>query len=370
MSIYEECKAKLILAGVTYPRMEEKENFMVFLGIIRNKKNIENAGRLLYSIMEELDKSDGSKKANPYEEIEKNGKLILTAYMITSNHEEVIGVDKEESAIVLSAHRLCKSINDDDKQNILLRFQAFSVELTEWKRDDSIRLAHELGRCYQELKMTRTKVGETIKESSIPSPADEQWYDELENQMESVLRKLKGLREDWENFVDLYDPERMNMIDPQKISEIMEKAFWDKMKLDLESIPPSFESSLTTLEHLKTLMTPFAVCELEKNDLEEVLDIDYIKQRIENGCFDHPYMGGLITFVTRWIRRLEAPQYDEDTDNWSLEMQNMINNVEPPSTILAEKFFPRAIKKINEIIDVVMAIHNHSQNEDQGEGSN
>ena len=359
MSTYAEIKAELEVAGITYPRQERFKDFIVFLGIVKQASIIEKAGKMLQFVSRELNK-DEKDWINPYPNINQTGRTLLTSYMITENHEEVIGEDAENLPVVNAAKALCRSINESDKGSILLRFATFQNELTEWKRDDSIRLAHVLGKCYQELKLTRERIGETIENSNLPTTADEQWHEQLGIQMETVLQRLKGLRDDWESFINLYDPERMNMIDPQQITDMMQKAFWDKMHDDLSQMPPSFDSAVSTLEHLRESIEPFVVTDNDKAELNESLDIQYIKQRIEHGCFDAEYMGSILRYIVRWIRRLEAPQHDQDTDTWLHEMEQAMLNQEPTADLLTKRFFPVALDKMHEIIDVVMAIHRHS----------
>ena len=124
--------------------------------------------------------------------------------------------------------------------------------------------------------------------------------------METVLQRLKGLKIDWESFIDLYDPVRMNMIDPQRITDMMQKAFWDKMYEDLSQTPPVFEAAISTIDHLREMIETFAVTENDKTELKESLDIQYIKHRIEHNCFDVEYMGSILRYIVRWIRRLEG----------------------------------------------------------------
>lgn len=346
--------------GIEYPRTEENKSFEVFIQKITNPNIVRIANKLTKNL-----------KIATNSNINIKDRVILSAYMIIDNYEEVLSGCTSENIVIMSAKNLCLSIENiltcqnltmTELNRIVENYSTFENNLNEWKKDDSVRLAHTLAKTYNELLFTRNRLQEQIDNNDEAHDADIIWRDELGKQMNVIHNKLQLIKKDnWQEYIDLYNPENMNVIDPDNIINTMRKAFWDKQNQELEENPPNFDSALKSFSELTDLIKIFAITESDRNEISEVLDIEYIRQRIIHQCFTLDYLMSIVRYCIRWIRKLEAPQHDKDTDEWLIELTEASAQNKPISTILTQMFFPKAFDKMEEIIQTILAIQNYEQ---------
>uniref|UniRef100_A0A8C8ZBL0 T-complex 11 n=1 Tax=Prolemur simus TaxID=1328070 RepID=A0A8C8ZBL0_PROSS len=92
--------------------------------------------------------------------------------------------------------------------------------------------------------------------------------------------------------------------------ETMYNAFWDHLKEQLLSTPPDFTCALELLREVKeillSLLLPRHNC--LKNEIEEALDMDLLKQEAEHGALDVPHLSN---YILNLMTLLCAPVRDE-----------------------------------------------------------
>nr|CAG4648622.1 EOG090X04Z9 [Polyphemus pediculus] len=94
------------------------------------------------------------------------------------------------------------------------------------------------------------------------------------------------------------------------VKEIAHKAFWDLLEKELEGNPPEFERALILLEEIKewllSLLLPHQTKTIQ--EIQGNIDIDLIKQQVENGTFDLKHYS---QYIISLMGRLCAPGRDE-----------------------------------------------------------
>lgn len=94
------------------------------------------------------------------------------------------------------------------------------------------------------------------------------------------------------------------------IKAAMRKAYWDILQSQLEESPPKYKQALAILEEIKGKLTALLLPQHSRlrQEIDEILDIELIKQQVEIGALDFPRYGQYILSV---MARLCAPIRDE-----------------------------------------------------------
>lgn len=138
----------------------------------------------------------------------------------------------------------------------------------------------------------------------------------------------------------------------KKVRNIMEKAFWDILKDDLDSSPPKFDRVVILLEDIKTqLLKLVEKSKKEVEQINDILDIQYIGNRITNGTFDNKLLNTLIFFIIEKIREYGAPVNDKSVLDWGKKIKNTL---ETAPDLTYGKLLPPLFK---EMMNRIMHIH-------------
>ncbi|VDN26147.1 unnamed protein product [Gongylonema pulchrum] len=98
------------------------------------------------------------------------------------------------------------------------------------------------------------------------------------------------------------------------VEECMKNAYWDKLRDDFAQQPPNYANALLLLRDIKKmvldLLLPHHV--RLRAEVESMLDLDLLKQQVENKCLD---VQPLFENIIGLLRRLCAPSRDELLNN-------------------------------------------------------
>ncbi|CAN9498645.1 unnamed protein product [Ophioblennius macclurei] len=97
----------------------------------------------------------------------------------------------------------------------------------------------------------------------------------------------------------------------RQVKDVLHQAFWDGLEAQLQEDPPSYEHVLKLLEEIKETLLSFLLPGRSRlsSHIEEVLDLDLIRQQAQNGALD---IGGLSRFIVDMMGSLCAPCRDQD----------------------------------------------------------
>lgn len=97
----------------------------------------------------------------------------------------------------------------------------------------------------------------------------------------------------------------------KKVKEIVHKAFWDCLSVQLSEDPPTYDHAIKLLGEIKETLLSFLLPGHTRlrNQITEVLDLDLIKQEAENGALD---ICKLVEFIIGMMGTLCAPARDEE----------------------------------------------------------
>ncbi|XP_023617603.1 T-complex protein 11-like protein 1 isoform X2 [Myotis lucifugus] len=97
----------------------------------------------------------------------------------------------------------------------------------------------------------------------------------------------------------------------KKVKEIVHKAFWDCLSVQLSEDPPTYDHAIKLLGEIKETLFSFLLPGHTRlrNQITEVLDLELIKQEAENGALD---ISKLVEFIIGMMGTLCAPARDEE----------------------------------------------------------
>uniref|UniRef100_A0A8C0ZUI3 T-complex protein 11-like protein 1 n=1 Tax=Castor canadensis TaxID=51338 RepID=A0A8C0ZUI3_CASCN len=97
----------------------------------------------------------------------------------------------------------------------------------------------------------------------------------------------------------------------QRVKEIVHKAFWDCLNIQLSEDPPTYDHAIKLVGEIKETLLSFLLPGHTRlrNQITEVLDLDLIKQEAENGALD---ISRLAEFIIGMMGTLCAPARDEE----------------------------------------------------------
>ncbi|AYV80340.1 MAG: hypothetical protein Gaeavirus34_5 [Gaeavirus sp.] len=176
-----------------------------------------------------------------------------------------------------------------------------------WKENNLIDLITEIGGCYYNILQ--------IKQSLTESP------DETKNvwmpQYESILTKIRehcqmiGIFDKVEQFIKSLEESKYNII-----SEIMQRAYWDKIQQDIEN--KDYDIIFRNLQEIKTLLLDIIPGGHHKSYIEDAIDIELIRNAVMHDAFDKDYLLTIYAFIISVLRDWDTiafiPKYDKEID--------------------------------------------------------
>jgi hypothetical protein len=96
-----------------------------------------------------------------------------------------------------------------------------------------------------------------------------------------------------------------------RIQQQMKRAFWDLLEEQLKTDPPNYNQALSIFEEMKTMLLSLLMPHNHsmRRRINEVLDVDLIRQQVQNDALDFPKYA---EFIIGILSQLCAPSRDEE----------------------------------------------------------
>ena len=128
------------------------------------------------------------------------------------------------------------------------------------------------------------------------------------------------------------------------MEEIMKRAFWDLLTEDLSAKPPRHNHFLKLMKEVQERLV--RICAKQKSWICDVIDVDFMKDRFENGTADGPFISGIVSCICMIIKECCAPADDKDVQTWIEECQE-----KNPEDLI--QFFPWFIESVHQWVDKI-----------------
>ena len=171
----------------------------------------------------------------------------------------------------------------------------------------------QIGGSYYNLIQIKKSIENTKNEET-----KNHWMPHYENLISKICAYCKavGILEKVEVFVLTFEQKKYDIV-----KEIMDKAYWDRIEEDLNE--NNLEVVYNNLVELKTILFDIIPKPINTEYVNEYLDIEYIKQLVNNKILDKEYLLKLFIFVIGILKEWDAEDFKEKYDNEINQIQNL-----------------------------------------------
>tara|TARA_Y100000996_G_scaffold313588_1_gene249797 strand:- start:6603 stop:7616 length:1014 start_codon:yes stop_codon:yes gene_type:complete len=190
-------------------------------------------------------------------------------------------------------------------------------------------------------------------------------YINLENLGNNMLYddKIEQINESKNEYFKLLleivnnEEEAMNLINTKKnvilstnnIYDKLQNHFFDNIKEQLLKSPPNTSCIIDILVEIKDILLNFTIKSSKLIDeINNGIDINFIKQMIENNAFTYNEFINIFNFIMNTIRKLHAPVHDSELEEWRNSMELDIRETDN-YLILLPDIFSYIYSKLSEI---------------------
>ncbi|XP_034540944.1 T-complex protein 11-like protein 1 [Notolabrus celidotus] len=135
-----------------------------------------------------------------------------------------------------------------------------------------------------------------------------------------------------------------------RVTEIVHQAFWDSLQEELNSDPPNYSHAVVLLQEVKTMLQSLLLpghIRL-RSQLDEVLDMDLIRQEVDHGALDLHRLSG---YIVNSMASLCAPVRDPEV--------RALRDLRHPVELLREIFRVLGLMKIDMVNFTIQSLRPH-----------
>ncbi|XP_012660314.1 T-complex protein 11 homolog isoform X1 [Otolemur garnettii] len=194
----------------------------------------------------------------------------------------------------------------------------------------------------------------TQEDKSSPRPAPDQppflsvtGLTEIVDEVSKLSSKI-GMNPDYHKEEKTLLPSSLE----GKVKETMHNAFWDHLKEQMSAAPPDFSCALELLKEIKEILLSLLLPRQNRlrTEIEEALNMDFLKQKAERGALDVPYLS---KYILNMMTLLCAPVRDEAVQK--------LENVTEPVQLLRGIFQVLGLMKMDMVNYTIQSLQPHRQ---------
>lgn len=218
---------------------------------------------------------------------------LLASYMMIKHPNEIFGPDKvkDNMKIMGVANNVINCTKDKLHDYVL----EFSQLFQKWKQHDYKALLDDIFHRYHQLTVDMMNGPEEIKPQ----------LEEIKKNLLKEADRIGG--PEFVRKIISYSPVVINL---EALQTQYDKAFWDK--LEEEYNKKNYYMIYELLNYLKTVYLKLAAS--KTSEINEILDVNFIKQRMENNAYTTEELVLLGNNVFDLVKTLHAPVYDNELE--------------------------------------------------------
>ena len=197
-----------------------------------------------------------------------------------------------------------------------------------WKTKDHKQLIHKMTTAYYEIESAIEGNTQTTFEGEDADEGIREETDSLTNyidicrqQQEDIINKIIYLN--GQEYFNNYKHEEVTLDEniQKQIKETVYIAFWNLLYEELNSKPPIHDKLISLLTELRDTFCNFVQNRTDiHKEIHEKIDVDLIKNMIENDAFDDKNLYNLAVYIISLIKRFQPAIMDEDVNKWEKSM--------------------------------------------------
>lgn len=114
-------------------------------------------------------------------------------------------------------------------------------------------------------------------------------------------------------------------VDNNEYDNFRKTLFMDNLKKDLNKDPPDFGGVVYLIDIIRKKLCYISPTSSKYNSIKEninnILDIDYLKQLIKNNVFDNSTLLNIFNFIIEKIKEFQSHEEDEELNKWVKEIK-------------------------------------------------
>jgi hypothetical protein len=344
----------------------KKLGFDTFSRVIRNKSILNDFGKYFSNLFD-------------LENVKESNLLVrkfLTCYIVVCFpdfvfNNEIKDVDDLQlknlsNKISILFNNILNYTNDDEhKVNSDVKMQEFKIELDNfiiffdrWKKKDVIKVLLPFANSYYELNDTLALV---TKNQQEPVTDDIKiWKSEIEKQKNKILKHVKNIDgDDAVTFVKNYQPPKLIIDDKvyEQIERTMKKAYWDKLKEDIEN--DDFSMITPLLTDVRTMIFQLIPNRPDlREEFDSKIDLELVKQMITHKAMDVKTVYSIALTLIEYLKTLQAPIDDRDTQEWCDSITNLFYTENISYADILPAFFSGMFQRLEKIKQQLQDFYN------------
>jgi len=186
--------------------------------------------------------------------------------------------------------------------------------------------------------------------------------EETKNHYYMLLKQIKGTK------TDEYIKEISIKLDENNsYDEFRKNVFFDKLEKDLNTTTNEdnkYDGVIYLLNTIREKLTNLTPNRKDlKNYINEHIDINFIKQKIQNKVFNAMDLQSLLNFIIEQLKNLQAKSDDEDLKKWMIDIQKKyLSNKELNFHTYLPNILRSLIEKIEKVEDDVKSYKDFIKN--------
>lgn len=335
----------------------KKLGFDTFSRVIRNKSILNDFGKYFSNLFD-------------LENVKESNLLVrkfLTCYIVVCFpdfvfNNEIKDIDDLQlknlsNKISILFNNILNYTNDDEhKVNSDVKMQEFKIELDNfiiffdrWKKKDVIKVLLPFANSYYELNDTLALV---TKNQQEPVTDDIKiWKSEIEKQKNKILKHVKNIDgDDAVTFVKNYQPPKLIIDDKvyEQIERTMKKAYWDKLKEDIEN--DDFSMITPLLTDVRTMIFQLIPNRQDiREEFNDKFDLELVEQMITHKAMDVKTVYSIALTLIEYLKTLQAPIDDRDTQEWCDSITNLFYTENISYADILPAFFSGMFQRLEKI---------------------
>ena len=241
----------------------------------------------------------------------------------------------EYSSLISLSEQIINNISSGINCNNIIQF---TLEFKRYKEKDKNDLMNEIFYKYYTLCI----------EESLIEEAEEEKREIISECKKNLLITAKHLG--GQTFIDHIQSSKLISIDSKKILEQYNKAFWDIVNECYNNNNNMNKFYLYMYEILSLIRDLLIVIGPSKTDIiNDILDINYIKQRVDHNAYSISEIISLINNIINIIKSLQSPIRDQELESF----RSQINNNE----LILPVILQNLVTYCNDIVEDIMKLN-------------
>jgi len=301
----------------------KEHNFKNFTKYINNKEVLNKTELLLKTINKE-----------------KYTREFLSLYLFLNKSNIILNKLKnyDISNLIDRSQKLIKCLKKDyNKTEFKNNFQNYLIELNLWKKYDCEKLVNSYIDSYYALNILQ-------KNSKV----------EHKNLLQPIKKKIKKCILSLDKINGQKKLNNYKLVVDNNLKKILamniRKAFWNKLKLDLEKTPPKLDMIKDLLIDVNKALMCITFSKQLKKEINDKFDVLYLTKLIKNNLFTFDAIIGTSLFLLNTIQRLTY----KSRDKLLKEHIDFVNNIyKNPQKFIISEYLPKMFKIILEEIELI-----------------